>query len=84
MRENSEIRQVPDNQEVYLDPHGTTSILFDILERVEKPDVEALHFHLEDIVDDDARVKVWGSGTVHLAKFPFVCNTLCMDLGFCC
>lgn len=51
----SEIRQIPDNQEVYLDREGFSSVVFDILERVEKPnDFEALKFHLGDIVDDDA------------------------------
>ncbi|CAK3971077.1 ran-interacting mog1 [Lecanosticta acicola] len=52
----SEIRQVPDNQEVYLDRAGFSSIVVDILERVtDKPnDIEALKFHLSDIVDEDA------------------------------
>jgi hypothetical protein len=68
---DSEIRQVPDNQEVYLDKDGFTSIVVDILERVEKPDIEALKFHLNDIVDEDAgETKVWTTGEAHFAKLP--------------
>lgn len=46
----SNLRQIPDNQEVYLDANGFSSIVFDILERVEKPDDEALKVHVQDIV----------------------------------
>jgi hypothetical protein len=68
---DSEIRQVPDNQEVYLDKDGFTSIVVDILERVEKPDNEALKFHLNDIVDEDAgETKVWTTGEAYFAKLP--------------
>ncbi|KAK5173075.1 uncharacterized protein LTR77_003197 [Saxophila tyrrhenica] len=67
----SEIRQVPDNQEVYLDTNGFASIVVDILERVEKPDTEALQFHLSDIVDEDAsETKVWTTAEAHLANLP--------------
>ncbi|AEO68097.1 50bc6a44-0f13-49c9-be17-fc91a45a2858 [Thermothielavioides terrestris] len=65
----STIRKVPDNQEVYLDKDGFTSIIFDITERVESSgddplerDGRALTIHLEDIVGDDAdTVKVWNT-----------------------
>lgn len=69
---NSNIRQVPDNQEVYLDNAGFSSIVFDILERVEKGnDLEALKFHLADIVEEDrGEVRVWGSQEVKLGKMP--------------
>ncbi|KAK3698019.1 hypothetical protein LTR37_017135 [Vermiconidia calcicola] len=67
----SEIRQVPDNQEVYLDKDGFSSIVIDILERVEKPDFEALQFHLRDIVEEDAgETKVWTTGAAHFSKLP--------------
>ena len=70
-QEFSEIRQVPDNQEVYLDTDGFTSIVIDILERVEKPDIEALRFHLRDIVEEDAdETKVWTTGEAHFSKLP--------------
>ncbi|KAK4034535.1 hypothetical protein C8A01DRAFT_18683 [Parachaetomium inaequale] len=64
----STIRQVPDNQEVYIDKDGFTSIIFDITQRVEargdglERDGRALTIHLEDLVGDDAdAVKVWNT-----------------------
>ncbi|OTA65934.1 Mog1p/PsbP-like protein [Hypoxylon sp. EC38] len=64
----SAIRQVPDNEEVYIDKDGFTSIIFDITERVGGPgtgpeiDGRALTAHLEDLVGDDLdRVKVWNT-----------------------
>lgn len=48
----SNIRQIPDHQEVYLDNSGYTSIVFEILQRVEKPDEEALQYHFHDLVRD--------------------------------
>lgn len=74
MIHNSDIRQIPDTQEVYLDKEGYTSILFDILERVADPpsDLGALEFHLSDIVDGDTgdvRIIEAGQQTV-LARLP--------------
>ncbi|KAG9511568.1 Mog1p/PsbP-like protein, partial [Aureobasidium melanogenum] len=67
----SQIRQVPDNQEVYLDKDGLSSIVFDILERVDKPDLDALKYHLEDIVEDDVNgTKLWTSNSAVLSKLP--------------
>ncbi|GAB1317633.1 Ran-interacting Mog1 protein [Madurella fahalii] len=64
----STIRKVPDNQEVYIDKDGFTSIIIDITERVDAPgsDIErdgrALTVHLEDLVGEDAdTVKVWNT-----------------------
>ncbi|KAL2171430.1 hypothetical protein VTG60DRAFT_2837 [Thermothelomyces hinnuleus] len=64
----SKIRQVPDNQEVYIDKDGFTSIIFDITQRVEAPgtglerDGRALTIHLEDLVGEDVdTVKVWNT-----------------------
>ncbi|KAI1136332.1 Mog1p/PsbP-like protein [Hypoxylon sp. FL0543] len=64
----SAIRQVPDNEEVYIDKDGFTSIIFDITERVGGPgsgpeiDGRALTTHLEEVVGDDLdRVKVWNT-----------------------
>jgi len=63
----SKLREVPDNQEVYIDKDGFTSIIFDITERVGKSgglenDGRALTTHLEELVGDDAdTVKVWNT-----------------------
>ena len=65
---SSKLRQVPDNQEVYIDEDGYTSIIFEITERVGEPgsspeiDGKALTTHLEEIVGSDIdTVKVWNS-----------------------
>ncbi|RYP10348.1 hypothetical protein DL764_000682 [Monosporascus ibericus] len=64
----STLRQVPDNQEVYIDKDGFTSIIFDITERVGGPgsgpeiDGRALTTHLEELVGDDIEtVRVWNT-----------------------
>ncbi|KAI1501531.1 hypothetical protein F5X99DRAFT_382215 [Biscogniauxia marginata] len=64
----STLRQVPDNQEVWIDKDGFTSIIFDITERVGGPgsspeiDGRSLTVHLEDLVGEDLdRVKVWNT-----------------------
>lgn len=65
----SKLRQVPDNQEVYIDKDGFTSIIFDITERVRtsgegplEADGRALTTHLEELVGDDTdTVKVWNT-----------------------
>jgi len=54
----SEIRQVPDNQEVFLSPDSAISIIIEILERVE-PDGnhEAAMFHFDSLAhDNDAQL----------------------------
>ncbi|KAH9826379.1 Ran-interacting Mog1 protein [Teratosphaeria destructans] len=68
----SDIRQVPDHQEVWLDKDGFTSVIVEILERVGKSDdIEALKYHLEDIVQEDwGEMKVWSSNQAHFAKLP--------------
>lgn len=73
----SKIRQVPDNQEVFLDKDGFTSIVFDITERVglpgsdEKIDGAAMTVHLEEIVDDDLdTVKVWSMTRTEFSEIP--------------
>lgn len=72
---HSNIRQVPDNQEVYLDGDGFTSVVVEILEREEKPDNEALEYHLRDLVEDDEddaaeKTKVWWRGEAVGGKLP--------------
>ena len=67
----SNMRQVPDHQEVWLDSEGFTSIVVEILERVEKPDLEALKFHLEDLVEEDVgEMRVWSTGEMQGALLP--------------
>ena len=69
------LREVPDNQEVWIDEKGFTTIIFDITERVGKsgsgPEIDgkALTTHLEDIVRDDIEtVKVWSSSVTQFSK----------------
>ncbi|KAK3677210.1 hypothetical protein LTR78_002748 [Recurvomyces mirabilis] len=66
----SDIRQVPDNQEVWLDTDGFTSIVLDILERVyAKSDADALRVHLEHIVDEDKdKMKILQEGEVAVCE----------------
>lgn len=67
---------MPDHQEVYLDRSGFSSVVFDILERVhnaQNDDVEALKFHLQDIVESDASTTIVHrieAKNVKLAKMP--------------
>ncbi|KAK0384235.1 hypothetical protein NLU13_8323 [Sarocladium strictum] len=74
----SKLRQVPDNQEVWIDEDGFTSIIFDITERVgpsgsgPKIDGQAMTDHLEDMVGADINtVKIWNTAETefsHLEK----------------
>ena len=67
----SKLRQVPDNQEVYVKETGLTSIIFDITERVDESDVvEAIKYHLEDVAEKGNIIKVWANSVVNMAKFP--------------
>ena len=66
---------MPDNQEVYLDSEGFASVVVEILEREEKPDNEALEYHLRDLVEDDEddaaeKTKVWWTGEAVGGKLP--------------
>ncbi|KAF1973547.1 Mog1p/PsbP-like protein [Bimuria novae-zelandiae CBS 107.79] len=48
----SQIREVPDHQELYLDENGYTGVIFEILEYVDNlTDAEALQYHFADLVD---------------------------------
>lgn len=84
----SQIRQIPDHQEVYLDREGFSSIVFDILGRVgrvvtknpqnDRPDddddddLEALKYHLHDLVESDAAQTILHNTQSHveLKKMP--------------
>lgn len=83
----STIRQVPDNQEVYIDKNGFTSIIFDITERVggkgssEEVDGQAIVTHLEDLVGDDLeRVKVWNTTPTMFSRLEYVTHDLPIPL----
>jgi hypothetical protein len=71
----SKLRQVPDNQEVWIDADGFTSIIFDITERVGEPgsgpeiDGRAMTTHLEDMVGSDIdSVKIWNTAETHFSR----------------
>lgn len=81
------MRQVPDNQEVWIDKDGFTSIIFDITERVGEPgsgpevDGRAITTHLEELVGSDTDgLKIWNTAETEFSRleyavfFPF--NTL--------
>lgn len=70
----SNIREVPDHQEIYLDASGFSSVIIELAERVTQPptDEEALKFHFEDIVDDHDTSRIWRTDAAHLAHFSYV------------
>ncbi|CAO1602873.1 hypothetical protein XANCAGTX0491_006471 [Xanthoria calcicola] len=74
----SNIREVPDHQEIYLDASGFSSIIFEIAERVSQPntDQEALKFHFQDIVDEHDTGRIWQTDVAHLPHFPYVVHFL--------
>lgn len=67
---DSNLRQVPDSQEVYLDKDGFTSLTFDINERVSHLSTgkEAVEYHFADIVAEEDTVKIWS--IVENAELP--------------
>ncbi|KAL8641339.1 MAG: hypothetical protein Q9228_001835 [Teloschistes exilis] len=76
----SNIREVPDHQEIYLDASGFSSIVIEIAERVTDPptDDEALRFHFEDIVDEQDSSRIWRTDIANLPHLPP--NTPCLTL----
>ncbi|KAL8844538.1 MAG: hypothetical protein Q9205_000030 [Flavoplaca limonia] len=68
----SNIREVPDHQEIYLDASGFSSVIVEIAERVSDPptDPEALKFHFEDIVDEHDTSRVWHTDVAQLVHLP--------------
>lgn len=76
---NSKLRQVPDNQEVWIDKDGFTSIIFDITERVgpsgSGPEVDgrAMTTHLEDMIGTDIdTVKIWNTAETEFSCLEYV------------
>ncbi|KAI4113652.1 MAG: hypothetical protein LQ338_008141 [Usnochroma carphineum] len=76
----SNIREVPDHQEIYLDASGFSSIIIEVAERVSQPatDEEALKFHFQDIVDEHDMGRIWHTEVVQLPHFP--ADTPCYTL----
>lgn len=76
----SDIREVPDHQEIYLDASGFSSIIVEIAERVTQPaaDDEALKFHFHDIVEEQDTGRIWYTDNANLPLFPP--NTPCYTL----
>lgn len=63
----SDMRQVPDAQEVFLDRNSDMSIIFEILDRVEPADLdEAARFHFDSIAHDSSAQ----SSTVDDVRIP--------------
>jgi hypothetical protein len=74
----SKLRQVPDNQEVWIDRDGFTSIIFDITERVgpsgqgPKIDGRALTTHLEELVGSDKdSLKIWNTAETEFSRLEY-------------
>ncbi|KAL9101926.1 MAG: hypothetical protein Q9163_002864 [Psora crenata] len=68
----SDIRQVPDEQEVYLSTEGFSSLIFDLRDRVTHllSDKEVIEYHLADIVDDGDCIRTWTiNENLELANF---------------
>ncbi|KAL8971780.1 MAG: hypothetical protein Q9183_000895 [Haloplaca sp. 2 TL-2023] len=76
----SNIREVPDHQEIYLDANGFSSIVIELAERVSDPstDQAALRYHFEDIVDEQDTSKIWRTDVAQFSKVPP--NTPCYTL----
>ena len=72
----SNFRQVPDHQEVFLDPNGPTTIIVELNERVNDgdhafDDDKALKYHFEDVASDgDDNTKLQPSSVATLPNLP--------------
>ncbi|KAF3033815.1 hypothetical protein E8E12_003567 [Didymella heteroderae] len=67
--DTSQIREVPDHQEVYLDSNGYSSIVVEILEYQEKgSDEEALQYHFADLIDEEDSTNILEQGRAVMAK----------------
>lgn len=54
----SDLRQIPDHQEVFLSPRTLTSVIFEINEYVAKAnDADAVHFHFTDVMPESDRLE---------------------------
>ncbi|KAG2020693.1 hypothetical protein CC2G_006001 [Coprinopsis cinerea AmutBmut pab1-1] len=65
----SDLRQIPDTQEVFLDPNSSVSVIVEILQRVEPEDpVEAVNFHFKSLAHDNDAEKSTVQGTSLVAN----------------
>ncbi|KAK8147909.1 multicopy suppressor of ts gsp1 [Beauveria asiatica] len=71
----SKLRQVPDNQEVWIDEDGFTSIIFDVTERVGDPgrgseiDGRAITTHLQELLGSGIDgVKIWNTAETEFSR----------------
>ena len=73
---SSNLREIPDNQEVFIDRDGANSIVVDIGERVAEEgihtDEEAFAFHIEDSIDANDRLCVGSFDSVTMSNLPNV------------
>ncbi|XP_071110068.1 ran guanine nucleotide release factor-like [Haliotis cracherodii] len=53
VKDVSELRELPDNQEVFVHPVTDQSLIIEILEFVEEPDEEAIRTHFDDVADSN-------------------------------
>ncbi|KAF3942159.1 hypothetical protein ABW19_dt0207464 [Dactylella cylindrospora] len=66
----SDLRQVPDNQECFIDPLGLATMIFEVNERVQEADDEAaVKFHLSDIFEE-SQYKIWQSRKLTNGEIP--------------
>ncbi|KAI9804148.1 MAG: hypothetical protein M1825_001550 [Sarcosagium campestre] len=74
-RNGSNIRQVPDHQEVYLDKDGFTSIIVEVNQRVGPPaastDIDALKCHLDDITEHAEGLRTWSSSSTIITHLQY-------------
>nr|XP_022343171.1 ran guanine nucleotide release factor-like [Crassostrea virginica] len=69
----SDLRQIPDNQEVFAHPVTDQSVIIEILEYVDKEDKEAIRTHFSDLAsDNDVQ-----SGDAVIAKIETIPDTDC-------
>jgi len=69
----SQLRPVPDTQEVYMHDEGPNALIVDILTRVKEidGDPEAARYHMEDVVDKTSdELQIWGAEAVALGAMP--------------
>ena len=73
---SSKLREIPDNEEVYVDCNGPGSIIIDISERVDgdgiHTDEEAFAYHIEDSIDPKNRLCVGSFERVEVSSLPNV------------
>lgn len=89
---SSNFREIPDNQEVYVSNQNETSLMVDILERVDCPDNAAAEFHFDalatdnEVDEDDTDVtRVFNITTINAPRLPYNLQTpLCQRIALAC